>query len=476
MPTLNDDKIRHILETVRDLAPESYVVGGAVRDILTLGSLGTDLDVAVKGDGYDIARRVAERIGSACSFVPLDAGRGTARLVFREPGLPVIDVSSLKAASIGADLLRRDFTVNAIAIPAQDFPAMDSDRLIDPCQGLADLRRKTIRVCSQDSFADDPLRILRAFRFAAALGFAIDSLAMRMIPRFLPGLASVAGERIRDELFAILSAPRAFPILQQMDAVGIMDALFPEFVPMKGCVQNDYHHLDVWDHSLEAVGALEGFLVGDTERLGSCQPLLETYAGKELVMGRPRRALLKLAALWHDSGKPRTRFVDDRGKVRFFGHEEESREIFERAATRLKLAAREIHVAASWIQGHMRPIVLFDQPVSRRAIYRLWKKFGEEIMGLFLLFLGDLAATRGPARPNGLEQEVCARVCDGLAMAWELEKTPPKPLINGRDLMEVFGLTPGPKLGEILRHLAEMQASAEITNREEALAAAQRFI
>ncbi len=476
MPAVDDHALRQILEILSDLAPESYVVGGAVRDAIWGGLPCADLDVAVPRDGYDVARRAATIIGAACSFVPLDPGRGTARLVFKEAAIPVVDISTFKGATIREDLIKRDFTINAMAVPTKDFLAIGRAELVDPCGGAADLRDKTIRVCSDDSFSDDPLRILRAFRFAASLGFTIDSATITLMPRFVSRLASVAGERIRDELFAILAVPRAFPILRDMDAVGVMDILFPECVPMKGCTQNEYHHLDVWAHSLEAVNTMEGFLNGDTACLDPFQQLAGTYAREELVVGRPRQALMKLTALFHDSGKPNTRFVDDRGRVRFFGHDAVSTEIFAHVAERLKLSAREIHAGAEWIQGHMRPIVLFSTPVSRRAIFRLWRKFGEDLIGLFILFLADLAATRGPARPAGADQDACESVCAALTMTLELEEAPPIPLINGRDLMDALGLAPGPKVGQILGRLAEMQASGDVTTRDEALAAAKQFL
>ncbi len=365
-----------------------------MRDAISGGSHGTDLDLAVQGDGYHVARTAAARIGSACSFVPLDPGRGTARLVFKEGSIPAIDISTFKGPTIREDLIKRDFTINAIAVPTRDFLTVGRAELIDPCGGEEDLLRRKIRVCSDDSFADDPLRILRAFRFAAALGFTIDAGTRTLIPSALARLASVAGERVRDEVFAILAVPRAFPILQDMDAIGVMETLFPEISPMKGCTQNAYHHLDVWAHSLEAVRTMEGLLSGDTAGLGCFKDLVHTYAERELVAGRPRKALMKLAVLFHDSGKPNTRFVDDRGRVRFFGHDAVSTEVFALAAERLRLSSREIHAGAEWIQGHMRPIVLFSKPVSRRGIFRLWRKFGEEMVGLFILFLADLAATR----------------------------------------------------------------------------------
>ena len=475
MSPLEDSSLTRALGILDDLAHNCFVVGGAIRDALSGDAPFTDLDVAVQGDGCEVARRVADLMGSLCSFVPLDPARGTARLVFREEGSPSVDISTFRGSTIEEDLLRRDFTINAMGVSARDFLTQGVVRLVDPCDGATDLRARRVRVCSPNSFADDPLRVLRAFRFAAALNFAIHSDTLSLIPPRVNDLESVAGERIRDELFAILATPSCFPILQHMDAIGIMDALCPEFRPMRGCEQNEYHHLDVWRHSLEAIHTMELFFTSESACLGEFQFIAEAYAEEELVAGRPRKALLKLAALFHDAGKPHTRFVDESGKVRFFGHEKESGPIFEQFAARLRLSSRETLVGASWIQGHMRPIVLFSTPVTRRMIYRLWRIFGEEILGLFILFLADLAASRGPARATASDESVYESVRSALAIAMEFQKTPPAPLVNGRDLMAALALSPGPKLGNILSRLAEMQASGDITTREEALAAAKQL-
>lgn len=475
MLPLDDNPLQRVLGIIHDLAPESYVVGGAVRDVLSGVAPFADLDVAVPGDGCQVARAAADILGSICSFVPLDPERGTARLVLKTQVAPAVDISTFKGATIEQDLLKRDFTINAMAVSASEFRSGAVGELIDPCHGAADLRSKTVRACSAQSFVDDPLRVLRAFRFAGILKFSIDPDTLRLMRGSVGDLNSVAGERIRDELFAILAMDGSFPSLQLMDDMGIVHALFPEFIPMKGCSQNEYHHLDVWAHSLETVRTMEEILRGQAASLAAFPMALDRYVSEDLVAGRPRRALLKLAALFHDAGKPVSRFVDERGKVRFFGHEKMSGPIFQEVAERLKLSGKEIQVGSTWIQGHMRPIALFNDAVTRRMAYRLWKTFGEEIPGLFVLFLADLAATRGPARELRSDEHVYQSVRTVLTLAKELQETPSKPLVNGRDLMNELELPPGPRLGRILGRLAEMQASAEISSREEAIAEAKKL-
>lgn len=476
MEARHDPRLRALLSTIGDLAPESYVVGGTVRDFLVGCINRKDVDVAVEGDGFEIARQTAERSGRFATFVPLDSKHGTGRIVLRgEPPL-ALDVTSFRASTLSEDLLRRDFTINAMAVKIQDVLLDRLNRILDPTGGRADLRTKTIRACSKYSFQDDPVRILRAFRFMAHLQFGISESTLEMLHYALGMLRSTAPERIRDELIATLAAQSSFPALRQMDAHGVLDALFPELRQMKGCGQNAYHHLDVWDHSLEAVHRLEDLMANKALRFGRVGDQIDAYVRQEPVKDRPRSALLKLAAIFHDAGKPESRFVDSKGRVRFFGHEKISQQIFDQVGKRLKLATREITMVGQIIAGHMRPTIFTGKVVSRRAIYRMHTRFQRDIIGLLVLFLADLGASRGPARRPEAYEHARNQVLMALAMCLEAEATPIKPLLNGRDLMNHLRISPGPDLGKLLRRLTELQTTGEITTREEALEAAKSLL
>jgi poly(A) polymerase len=473
--TSNDPRVRSILTLIADLAPESYVVGGAVRDFFVGRIKRKDLDVAVDGDGFEIARQAATRSGSLATFVPLDSKHGTGRVVLRGQPSLTLDVTSFRASTLAEDLQRRDFTINAMAVGIRDFLFGSQNRVHDPTGGRADLRTKTIRACSKYSFQDDPVRILRAFRFMARLGFEISEDTLEMMASSLGMLASTAQERIRDELIATLAAESSFPALKQMDACGVLDALFPELLLMKGCDQNDYHHLDVWNHSLETVFRMEGLLANKALQFGTLSDQIDAYVRQELVKDRPRVALLKLAAIFHDAGKPESRFVDSKGRVRFFGHERISQQIFDEVGRRLKFAAREIGIVGEIIAGHMRPTIFTGKDVSRRAIHRMHARFKSNVIGLLLLFLADLGASRGPARRPEAYGQAWNQVLRALAMCLEAEAAPLKPLVNGRDLMTQFRISPGPQLGNLLRKLMELQAAGEIRTRDEAVEAARRI-
>lgn len=470
-----DPRLLDALELLVSLVEESYVVGGALRDYVLRVSENVDVDVAVKGDGFQIARELARIMGKRATFVPLDQDRGTGRIVLTAPPKRSMDISSFKGETINDDLRARDFTINALALDTLAFLEGDFGRIIDPMGGREDLRVRVVRECSPSAFEEDPVRILRAFRFAVGLDFRLSEDTKATITGQADRLRFVAPERIRDELFAILSSSRCAQTLGEMEELAILTVLFPELRPMKGCTQNWYHHLDVWDHTLTAISKLEEIAAFPDAFFGELTGRVQSYLGKGLVAGRPRIALLKLATLFHDVGKPAARFVDPDGRIRFFGHDRISAETFEEVGKRLRLATREIRAVREWIAGHMRPGILTDPDVTRRALYRLCHKFETEIIGLLVLFLADLAASQGPARRPGDDIRAVAGARKAMDFCFTGRARPAR-LLDGRDLIAVLGLREGPQIGRILRKLAELQGSGEICTRHEAIEAARYFV
>ncbi|AFM26229.1 CCA tRNA nucleotidyltransferase [Desulfomonile tiedjei] len=474
MKTFLDPRLKSLLRDIADEEPESYVVGGALRDYLMGEVHWTDLDIAVAGNGFLLSKHWADR--HRASFVPLDDFFGTGRIVLVSEEPVTIDVSSFKGSDIRKDLRMRDFTVNALAVRVQDFLTHSMDRIVDVVDGRRDILSKTIRACSERSFHDDPLRILRAFRFAANLQFALDPATLIDMQQEVTRLAEISPERIRDELFALLAADSSIEALEIMDKAGVIEILFPVTTAMRGCTQNEFHHLDVWGHTLETVRQLEKLMLDPESLFGSLGPWIKEYLNDCPVKGRPRRTLLKMAALFHDSGKPESRFIDPTGRVRFFGHEKVSKEIVDRYGERLKLANRESSILGNLVEGHMRPTIFTGEQVTKRAVLRLCRRFGDDTSGLLLLFLADLAATRGPARTPESEERAREQVVSALEICFDTEQSPPKPLLSGHDIMDSLGLTPGPDIGRILKHIGELQDAGEVTTKEEALEAAAAML
>uniref|UniRef100_A0A831U704 CCA tRNA nucleotidyltransferase n=1 Tax=Geobacter metallireducens TaxID=28232 RepID=A0A831U704_GEOME len=211
------------LTTLRRVAAglglQGYVVGGCLRDLL-LGREVNDVDIAVAGDTEAFPRQFARECGGTVFW--LDRERGHSRVVIKVGGeSATFDFAPLRGKDIVVDLALRDFTINALAVPLQGEPG-----LIDPLGGAADIRAKVVRRCSASAFRDDPLRLVRSFRFAATLGFRIDSATLAVIPDLAPLLATIAGERIRDELFRILQVPEAGSFFRLMGDGGLLEVLF----------------------------------------------------------------------------------------------------------------------------------------------------------------------------------------------------------------------------------------------------------
>jgi len=466
---------------------EAYLVGGYLRDLL-MGRFSHDLDLAVREDGFSLARRIADRFGGF--FVPLDRERNTGRAVLQdEKGERLfVDVARLRGGDIQADLAGRDFTVDAMALPLSG-----SQTLIDPFGGREDLQRGSLRVVSPRAFRDDPLRTLRAVRLAAELNFRIEPRTESLIRRDAAFLPSVSAERKRDELVKILALPHSAAHLAKLDELGLLGILFPELAATKGVSQSEPHYLDVFQHSLETVGCLEAMLAlmrGEEagqgckatpkrEDLAPLHPerLLE-HLTRPTSGDRTRLIILKLTALLHDVGKPLTVKVE-RGRTRFFGHEGLGGRMTARIFGRLRFSAAEKRMARTIVVHHMRPALLAQVKVfTRRAVYRFFRDTGEAGVEVILLSLADHLATWGP-------HLIPARWHKRLAVASHLlnefytryrEVVSPPKLIDGKDLMTRFGLPPGPLVGRILEAVREAQAAGEIRTKEEALQLAAHLL
>jgi poly(A) polymerase len=467
------------------LAPQGidcYLVGGYIRDRL-LGRASLDIDLTVGGDAVDIARQVADVFEA--KFVLLDEIHQVARVVlFQNEERWYLDFATTRG-SIEEDLAKRDFTIDAIAMELDHLAAgWNLVQLIDPLDGLADLEQRLIKIAGNSAFSDDPARLLRAFRLAAEIDFCIVSETETIIKRDRELIKDVKGERIGDELGHILETSRVASSLRHLDEVGLLDLILPELAISKGVEQPKEHYWNVFDHSLEAVAAVERLLVALTRKGDLLDSLtfstdLADHFGKEVAGGRTRRGLIKLAALLHDIAKPQSKRIDENGRMRFLGHGQQGASTTDSIMERLRFSSREKRMVTKMIEQHLRPGHLSntDEMPTRRAIYRYFRDTGE--VGIDTLFLGlaDHLATRGPALEMGHWQKH-VEVTQYMLSRWFEEKTTvlPPNLIDGHDLIDKFGLAPGPKIGGLLEAVREAQASGEIATKEEALCFVRREV
>lgn len=478
-----------LIDKVRTVLPdqEIYLVGGAVRDML-LNRISHDLDFALPSNGIALARRVANALKA--DFMALDTERDTGRVIVTEPDgtRTFLDFATYRGRDLGDDLRARDFTVNAMAFDLR------TQTLLDPLNGASDLRARSIRACSPNSVSDDPVRILRAVRQAAAFEFKIEIETRTAMKRAAKLLPNISPERQRDELFRILDGPRTDASMRALEMLGVLPYLLPELPALKGVAQSPPHLYDVWEHTLSVLGHLEnilaalapGYSADDTNdlftglltlRIGRFREQFARHFSESLNTDRSVRAALFFAALYHDVQKPATRSVDLAGRIRFFDHDLRGAQAAEERGRALNLSNDEVERIRSVIKHHMRfhffTSRLQDdkQGPSRKAIYRFFRDAGKAGIDLVLLGLADLRGTRGPA----LTQETWTAALDVarilLENYWEKpqETVAPPRLLNGNELMSELGLEPGRLVGQLLEAIREGQATGSVENRDQAL-------
>jgi poly(A) polymerase len=449
---------------------EIFISGGTVRDRL-LGLTAGDLDLTVVRDAVGCCRRLIGLLGGG-AFVELGrTGEDVGRVVWR--GVTV-DIAGFRggARTIAEDLRRRDYTVNAMAVPLSSLADGRNAELIDPLNGCEDLRLDRLRACS-GAFADDPLRMLRGFRFQATLGFTLEEATLAEIGRHAGLIAGPAAERISYELALIMDSDRACPVFRVMDAVGLLSHIVPELSAGLGVEQPEFHHLDVHAHSFAAFEQMEAIIASPGRYYPHAAGRLADY----LAVG-PLRRCLKWAALCHDIGKPATRKIAEGqdGRVTFHNHDETGRDIFQLFAERLKWSKEERERTAGLIGMHMHPFHLCNvrrrEALSKRAVLKLCQRAGADLDGLFLLAMADSLASRGVKKPPQMEEELVALFAEVLTILEEdirpVASGPP--LLTGGDLIAELGLTPGPIFGVILQELEALRVEGTITERDQALA------
>ncbi|MFA5114529.1 MAG: HD domain-containing protein [Candidatus Omnitrophota bacterium] len=451
-----------------------YLVGGYLRDlVLRRRRQNPDIDICLQKGAISFGGTLARYLKAG--FVVLDREHGSCRLVKNiKDRVYTLDFSDWRGPTLQDDLLHRDFTINTMALGLEDALVRKPQRgsWIDLYGAGKDLKAKLIRIVNPRAFDEDPLRILRAFSLAAILGFKIEKQTLSLAQAKAAKLRRVSFERIRDELFKILDTPHSYKHFLLMDGLGILRFIIPEFEPMRGVNQGPYHHLDILKHTFETLRQLELLL----EEL-RYKKQLSSYLDESLSAGRRRLALLKLGALLHDVGKPRARRREG-SKIKFHGHERIGCRISGEISRRLRLSNSEWRALEKMVFWHLRPGYLGDnEEPTRRAIFRYMRDTAEEAASVLLVSLADQRATRGSltTRSSRLRHE---RVCFRLIGEYfkEKKKKSPEKFVTGDDLIRELGLSPSPLIGKLLRELRELQAIGRITNRQQALEAAGKYL
>lgn len=471
-----------------------FLVGGAVRDHF-LGVQSHDLDFCLDSSPIPLARRVASVLNAGIFL--LDEERETVRVVIKQSDTlyTYLDFARFREGSLEADLRKRDFTINAIALPVHE--SFSGVSVIDPCGGMNDLHEKVLRACSVSSFEEDPVRVLRLVRFAQKLQFRIDPQTLKDARNAVPYLERVSAERKRDEIFQILEGPRTHLGIELLDYLNALPFVFPELEKIKGVPQSPPHVHDVWRHTIETINRLEillkvlasdlsehspsGMFVAQASLwLGRFREHFKSHFRKRLNPLRTLKGLTFFSALYHDIGKAETVQEDDKGRIRFYNHEKVSEQSVVFRGHALALSNEEVEHIQKVISGHMRIhwLAAENREPSRKTIYRFFREFGDAGVDICLLSLADLWATYSHTLTveKWVEELMVCRTL--LEARWEQESSLIKPpvLVNGNDLIKELQLQPGPVIGKLLEAIREAQVEGLVTDKESALSYAQEWI
>jgi poly(A) polymerase len=463
------EPVRLLREAFAAEGIEAWLVGGVVRDALLERPLG-DVDLAVAGDA-EVAARTASRALGGPRF-PLSEEFGAWRALSRDRDV-ACDVSPLQGETIEQDLARRDFALNAIAVP------LGGGEPIDPFGGLADVESGVLRVLGPQSYADDPLRALRMVRLAAELGMAPDAETERLTAAAAPRLTEPSGERVFAELRRLLVAPGALAGLELARRLGVLAVVLPEIDALQGVEQSDFHHLDVYGHTVAVLEQqIELLAAGRLEQLlGDAGAGLRAVLDEPLADGLTRAEALRFGALFHDVAKPRTRGVREDGRVTFVGHDAAGQEIVRDAFRRLRASERlRSHVGALTRHHLALGFLVHERPLDRGAIYGYLSRCDPVEVDVTVLSCADRLATRGRNAERAIAAHLeVARELIGPALRWHAEG-PPRPPLRGDELAAALGIEPGPELGRLLSRLREAAYTGEATTRDEAVALARGLL
>jgi poly(A) polymerase len=431
----------------KQLQEKIYIVGGFVRDII-LNRERNEIDFLVVGSGVDFAKKYASLLG--ITKVSVFQNFGTAHFRYNDYDLEFVgarkesyrDSSRKPDVSIGSfedDISRRDFTINTLALSLNDE---DAGRLIDSYGGVNDIAQKLIRTPLDPlvTFNDDPLRIMRAFRFASQLNFSVAPDIMEAASEMKERLRIVSQERITDEFMKILSSPKPSIGLELLYYSKILEVIFPEMANLAGVEQRqDYHHKDVFFHTCQVVDNISQV----TEDIW-----------------------LRFAALVHDIAKPQTKkFIEGTGWT-FHGHEELGARMMKNLFRRMKLPFNKLEYVEKLVRLHLRPIVLAKEEVTDSAIRRLIVSAGEDLGDLITLCRADITSKNPGKVTRYLEnyEKVMQKV-------WEVEEKDKlrafQSPVKGEEIMEICNLKPSRKVGEIKTAIEEAILDGKIGNNYE---------
>ena len=483
---------------ILSIFPEAYLVGGALRDaVLKKPFLDIDLAVPPSPDFPARTQRLARALDASC--FPLDEENQVYRLAARKAPFFQLDIAPFQGGTLDADLRRRDFTVNALALKLERGTALaqnaktgaftlrpERNKIIDLCGGLKDASAGKISPASEAVFREDPLRLLRAFRIAAGVIANPRPAALKAIKAQAGLISKSAPERVREEILRLLESPESHRWLALLHKAGLLCAVFPELAAQETCAVVYYGKGGVLKHTLRVVERLDQF----------CANLPAYLPEHKKISGLlPAARTLKFAALLHDVAKP-PKAALVKGRLRFFGHEECGAAMAEAIMERLRFSREDSRLVSKIIGTHLRPGNLASNDfISDRAMFRFFRSMGEYTIPLLALSWADHSSYISPAQlekmrgslgdqpapvpPGGLpynSPKKTLRFLQTLHLLFGvyIKKNPnlgAARLVDGKDVIKVLKIPESPRVGEILEKMRLLQFEGKVKTREQALKA-----
>lgn len=434
---------------------EIYLVGGTVRDFY-MGLESTDRDIIVMDeDARDFALKLSELFQA--TFVPLDEENKIYRIVLPDK-INYIDVTNPVGDSIEKDLMRRDLTINAIAVNIR------TGELIDISGGVTDIMNKCINYVNELNFVDDPLRLLRVYRFQALYGFQLAPETINAVCKYSDLIHKPAVERINYELLKLFGGEYAHVALENMNKTWILEEIFPFVKELKQVPPNSHHHLDLFHHSIETVKQVQVLY-------NEAPDEVKEHLSRIDFGGFSRLAHLKLAAFMHDIGKFSTWTIEE-GKHRFIKHDDVGSKMSVKILKDLHFSNKQIDYISSMIKYHIYPSHVMTSPqITEKIMMRYVRKMDTNSIDAIILAQADRLSARGPE----ITDQIVERNITSLNMllrfyleARETLKPLPK-LLSGNDVMQILNIKPSKRLGEIMDALHEAQISGDVITKEHAI-------
>lgn len=452
----NDEILNLVSPLLSDC--EAYLVGGYIRDLLINGQLSFDRDIIVKSVH---TRKLAENIAKKLDlyFVPLDEENEIYRLIFKDK-VNYIDIAKMLNNDFETDIKRRDFTINAIAYD------LKNQKIIDLTGGIEDIKKKQIREIQRQNFYDDPLRMLRLYRFISKLGFSTPLELTGFIKEHIALLSKCSKERINVEIMKLFEGDCCSSTLLLMDDAGILDFLFPYIQEIKKIPPNSHHHLDLFHHLIETVRQIESYILEQDDKV-------KEYFNEIPFGSTNRLSHLKLAAFFHDIGKPTTWTIEpDTGRHRFIKHDDAGSKLIVPILKEYKFSKKQIEYVQNIIKYHIYPSALVhDTERNDKTTMRFFRKTDGYTLDLIVIARADRLSARGIAVSDEMVENNLNKL-EELKEAYFKSKDEIKPLeklLDGFEIMELLNLPQGEKLGQIINDLKEAQISGEITTKNQAV-------